>query len=271
MGNRFKGGIAKGAMPALHRYIGNPVLSGIGKLFYRSDINDFHCGLRGFSKESIEKLNLKTTGMEYASEMVVKSTINKLKITEVPTTLSPDGRSRPPHLRSWRDGWRHLKFLLMNSPRWLFLYPGVCFFLIGLIMMVVLSIGSFTIHNITFDINTLLYSAMLVLLGVQLISFAIFSRVYSSSIGLAPKSDRLTKVLSAFSLEKGIIFGLIIILLGIGTSIYAINFWGKQNFGALNPAAIMRVTIPSITAIICGMQIIFGSFYLYTFEIKQKL
>ena len=271
MGNRFKGGIAKGAMPALHRYIGNPVLSGIGKLFYRSDINDFHCGLRGFSKESIEKLNLKTTGMEYASEMVVKSTINKLKITEVPTTLSPDGRSRPPHLRSWRDGWRHLKFLLMNSPRWLFLYPGVCFFLIGLIMMVVLAIGSFTIHNITFDINTLLYSAMFVLLGVQLISFSIFSRVYSSSIGLSPKSDRLTKVLSAFSLEKGIVFGLIIILLGIGTSIYAVNFWGKQNFGALNPAAIMRVTIPSITAIICGMQIIFGSFYLYTFEIKQKL
>lgn len=271
MGNRFKGGIAKGAMPALHKYLGNPVLSGIGKLFYRSKINDFHCGLRGFSKEAIEKLNLKTAGMEYASEMVVKSTIHKLKITEVPTTLSPDGRSRPPHLRSWRDGWRHLKFLLIHSPRWLFLYPGLVFFFIGLIMMVVLTTTSLTIHNITFDINTLLYAAMFVVLGVQLISFSLFSKVYSISIGLFPKDNRFIKILSSFSLERGIIVGLILMLIGISASIYAVNFWGQQNFGKLNPTSIMRLTIPSITTIICGMQIIFSSFYLYTFEIKHKL
>ena len=270
MGNRFKGGIAKGAMPALHRYLGNPVLSTIGKIFYRSNINDFHCGLRGFSKDAIEKLNLKTTGMEYASEMVVKSTIHKLKTTEVPTTLSPDGRSRPPHLRSWRDGWRHLKFLLIHSPRWLFLYPGMVFFLIGLIMMGALALGPLTIHNITFDINTLLYAAMFILLGTQLISFSVFSKIYSISIGLFPKDNRLIKFLSFFSLEKGIIFGLVFILLGIGVSLYAVNFWGQQHFGELNPASMMRLTIPSITAIICGIQVIFSSFYLYTFEIKHK-
>lgn len=271
MGNRFKGGIAKGAMPPLHRYLGNPVLSTIGKILYRSSINDFHCGLRGFSKEAIDHLNLQTSGMEFASEMVVKSTIHKLKITEVPTTLSPDGRSRPPHLRSWRDGWRHLKFLLTHSPRWLFLYPGLFFFIIGIILMVVLSITPFSIGNIIFDVNTLLYGAMFTIIGVQLISFAVFSKVYSMSIGLFPKDNKLIKALSSFSLEAGLILGLVLVTAGIVFSIYALNLWGHEGFGPLIHDKIMRITIPSVTGIVIGIQIIFSSFYLYTFEVKKIL
>ena len=269
MGNRFKGGIAKGAMPPLHRYLGNPVLSTIGKIFYRSDINDFHCGLRGFNKEAMRKLNLQTSGMEFASEMVVKSTLHKLKIAEVPTTLSPDGRSRPPHLRSWRDGWRHLKFLLIHSPRWLFLYPGMFFFLIGIILMSVLSFSPFSIGNVVFDVNTLLYGAVFTILGVQLISFAVFSKVYSMNVGIVPKDDRFIKRMSSFSLETGLITGLIFFLLGLAASIYAIGFWGGEHFGPLDHEKIMRITIPSVTSIVVGVQIIFSSFYLYTFEIKK--
>ena len=269
MGNRFKGGIAKGAMPPLHKYLGNPVLSTIGKIFYRSDINDFHCGLRGFQKEAISKLNLQTSGMEFASEMVVKSTLHKLKMAEVPTTLSPDGRSRPPHLRSWRDGWRHLKFLLIHSPRWLFLYPGLFFFIVGLILMSVLTLSPFSIGHVIFDVNTLLYGAMFAILGVQLTSFSIFSKVYSMNVGIIPKEDKFIKRISAFSLEAGIITGLFFFLLGLGTSIYAISFWGGENFGPLDHERIMRITIPSITSIVIGVQIIFSSFYLYTFEVKK--
>mgnify|MGYP000421134711 FL=1 len=186
MGNRFKGGIAKGAMPPLHRYLGNPVLSGIGRILYRSDIGDFHCGLRGFRKESIESLHLITTGMEFASEMVVKSTINHLRITEVPTTLSPDGRNRAPHLRSWHDGWRHLKFLLIYCPKWLFLYPGIFLTILGLIILCTLSIGPIHIHDITLDIHTMLYGAMFTILGVQIIATALFTQTYATNSGMMP-------------------------------------------------------------------------------------
>ncbi|GHT68909.1 dolichol-P-glucose synthetase [Bacteroidia bacterium] len=269
MGNRFKGGVAKGAMPALHRYLGNPVLSGLGRLFYRSHIGDFHCGLRGFQKEAIEKLNLHTTGMEYASEMVVKATLHQLKIAEVPTTLSPDGRTRPPHLRSWRDGWRHLKFLLVHSPRWLFLYPGAFLFVVGLIMMCILSQGSLRIGNSGLDINALLYSAMSVFLGLQLMSFAVFSKLYSISIGLFPNDSRFVKMLSKFSLERGLISGAILVAIGIATMFYALFYWEQRAFGALVASEIMRITIPSMVSIVCGVQIVFSSFYLYTIEIKQ--
>ncbi|GHT15002.1 dolichol-P-glucose synthetase [Bacteroidia bacterium] len=269
MGNRRTGGIAKGAMPFLHRYLGNPVLSFLGRIFYRSKIGDFQCGLRGFSRESIENLNLYTPGMEYSSEMVVKATLHKLKITEVPTTLSPDGRSRPPHLRTWSDGWRYLKFLLVHSPRWLFLYPGAFLFVVGLIMMCILSQGPLRIGNSALDINTLLYAAMSVFLGLQLMSFAVFSKLYSISIGLMPNDSRFVKMLSKFSLERGLISGAILVAIGIATLLYALFYWEQRAFGELVASEIMRITIPSMVSIVCGVQIVFSSFYLYTIEIKQ--
>jgi hypothetical protein len=270
MGNRFKGGIAKGAMPPLHRYLGNPVLSFIGRTFYRSDIKDFHCGLRGFSKESILNLNLQTTGMEFASEMVVKSTLRKLKITEVPTTLSPDGRNRPPHLRSWHDGWRHLKFLLIHSPQWLFLYPGLLFFIVGVVTTAILSAGNVTIGSVHFEINTMLYTSMCIIIGVQLIGFSKFSSVYSSRIGLFPHPNKLIRKLSTLSLEKGIICGLILLVIGIVGSFYALRMWEHLSFTSFTDSLpiVQRIIILSVTSIVCGILLLFNSFYLYTFESK---
>jgi glycosyltransferase involved in cell wall biosynthesis len=270
MGNRFKGGIAKGAMPFLHRYLGNPVLSRIGRTFYRSKIGDFYCGLRGFAKESICRLNIKSTEMPFALEMVVKATCYGLKITEVPTTLSPDGRkSHPPHLKTWIDGWRSLKFLLMLSPRWLFLYPGIFFLLLGFTLMAALIRNPLIINGITLDYNTLLYSAMFIFLGLQLVSFAIFSKVYAITSGILPDNKKFIRRLSAFTLERGIICGLVFVAAGVLTMLYALSFWQQQSFGQLNPSTIMRLTIPSMTAFVCGIQIIFSSFYLYTFEAKK--
>jgi glycosyltransferase involved in cell wall biosynthesis len=194
MGNRFKGGIKAGAMPALHRYLGNPVLTAIGRLFFQSPCGDFHCGLRAFRVDSIKRLDLKTTGMEFASEMVVKATINKMRIAEVPTTLSPDGRSRPPHLRSWRDGWRHLRFLLLYSPRWLFLFPGAILMLTGLLVGAWLLPGPRAIGKITFDVHTLLYAALAVIIGFQAVSFAVCTKVFAISVGLMPVLDRMMLV-----------------------------------------------------------------------------
>jgi glycosyltransferase involved in cell wall biosynthesis len=270
MGNRFKGGIEKDAMPKLHKYLGNPVLSGIGKLFYKSDINDFHCGLRGFSKEAIIKLDLHTTGMEYASEMVVKATINKLKITEVPTTLSKDGRSRPPHLKSWQDGWRHLKFLLMHSPRWLFLYPGLLLFFVGIIGMSLLLFGPLKIGSIHLDVHTLLYMAISIIVGVQIISFALFTMVYAVQTRLFPKDDKLIRILSAFSLEKGLITGSLLFLGGIILTIFALVIWKEESFSDLNPSHMMRITIPALTLTVIGVQVIFSSFFLSILNIKHK-
>ena len=209
MGNRFRGGIAKGAMPPLHKYIGNPVLSFIGRLFYPSKIKDFHCGLRGYNRESILSLNLQTTGMEYASEMVVKSTLNNLKMTEVPTTLSPDGRSRAPHLRSFRDGWRHLKFLLMHSPNWLFLYPGIFFVALGLILTALLIGGPLTVSTVTFDIHTMLYASAAIVVGVNIIFFSIYTKTYAKNTGFIPVKPKAA-IFEKLTVEKGIAFGVIL-------------------------------------------------------------
>jgi glycosyltransferase involved in cell wall biosynthesis len=187
MGNRFRGGIEKGAMPPLHKYLGNPVLSFIGRIFFPSKIKDFHCGLRGYNREAILSLNLHTTGMEYASEMVVKATLNDLTMAEVPTTLKKDGRSRPPHLRSWHDGWRHLKFLLMHSPNWLFMYPGVVLLGLGLIGIGVLFWGPLSVGDIVFDIHTMLYAAALSIVGFNIILFSVFTKVYAVEHGYLPK------------------------------------------------------------------------------------
>ncbi len=264
MGNRFKGGIKPGAMPFLHKYLGNPVLSWLGKLFFGSPCNDFHCGLRGFNKEAISRLNLRTTGMEFASEMVVKATLNKLKITEVPTTLSPDGRSRPPHLRTWRDGWRHLRFLLLYSPRWLFLYPGFFLIFVGLIStFLLLSFANERIH-------TLLYSSTAIFIGSQLVSFALFTKVFAISEGLLPLDKRLKKLGKFLNLELGLIIGFVLVILGIIGSIVALFQWESMSFGALEPVKTMGLIIPSVTAIALGLQIIFSSFFLSVLALKRR-
>jgi glycosyltransferase involved in cell wall biosynthesis len=262
MGNRFQGGIKPGAMPVLHKYLGNPVLTWLGRLFFGSPCGDFHCGLRGFSKRAIEQLNLRTTGMEFASEMVVKASLYGLKITEVPTTLSPDGRSRPPHLKTWRDGWRHLRFLLMYSPRWLFLYPGLALMFLGFVA---------TIWFMTQPrVHTLLYSATALIIGFQIVSFAIFTKAFAISEGLLPEDRKLRRFLRYINLEVGLIIGVILFLLGMGGSLYALYIWNARLYGALDPAVTMRIVIPSVTALALGIQVVFSSFFLSVLGLKRK-
>jgi len=270
MGNRFKGGIEKGAMPPLHKYLGNPVLSFIGRIFYPSDIKDFHCGLRGYNRAAIQSLQLQTTGMEYASEMVVQATLHKLKMIEVPTTLSPDGRTRPPHLRSWRDGWRHLKFLMMYSPDWTFLYPGLILSVIGLIMMVVIGVGPTKIGNVNFGINTMMYGSACVLVGVNISLFSMFTKAYALSSGFIPNSPKTVSIFEKFTVEKGVVIGIILTLLGIVATIFAFIIWGNNSFGNLQPESIMKITIPATTLIAIGIELIFASFFLGILEIERK-
>lgn len=270
MGNRFKGGIAKGAMPFLHYYLGNPVLSFIGKLFFGGGVNDFHCGLRGFRQDIVTVLNLQTTGMEFASEMVVKAQINKLKIIEVPTTLSVDGRSRPPHLRTWRDGWRHLRFLLLYSPKWLFLIPGLTLMIIGLILFLLIQQGPVQLMNIHFDTNTLLYAGAFVVIGFQAVNFSVFTRIYAIQQGFLPKNSTLDKLYNFLTLEAGLIVGVLITIAGLGGSIYSLYLWDLQDFGQLNYSSILRVVIPSVFAIMMGLQTIFSSFFLSFLGLNQK-
>lgn len=267
MGNRFKGGIEPGAMPPLHRYLGNPVLSFIGRLFYPSKIGDFHCGLRGYNRESIGKLGLQTTGMEYASEMVVKATLYKLKIAEVPTTLKKDGRSHAPHLRSFRDGWRHLKFLLMHSPNWLFLYPGVVFVALGLLLLIGLMFGPVAIGGITLDIHTMLYGSAFTIIGVSTIEFALFTKTYAKNSGFIPVNTEHT---DKFTEDRVILAGAVLLLLGIVATVFALVVWSRTSFGALDPQRIMRLTIPALTAMAVGVQMIFGGFFIGILNIRHK-
>ena len=267
MGNRFRGGIEKGAMPPLHQYLGNPVLSGIGRILYKSDIRDFHCGLRGYNRESIKQLGLHTTGMEYASEMVVQATLHHLKITEVPTTLSKDGRDHPPHLKSWSDGWRHLTFLLMHSPRWLFMYPGVVMFIIGTILSSVITVHPVIIGEVRLSINTLLYSAVSAVMGFQLILYYVLTKKYSFITHFIPitKTDRW---LISFTMNKGIFIGAVLFTLGLVGSVIALIIWASKGFGDLEPEKMMRLTIPMLIMFICGLQLMFSSFFLGILEIR---
>lgn len=268
MGNRFKGGIMPNAMPPLHKYLGNPVLSGIGRLFFKTPIGDFHCGLRGFSKEAILKLDLHTSGMEFASEMVVKATLHQLKITEVPIILHKDGRSRPPHLRSWRDGWRHLRFLLMYSPRWLFLYPGIFIILIGIITTGLLLPAPLVIKGVTFDIHTLLLANVLIILGTQIVAFALLAKQYAIKHRLLPTHTNFISFFDKISLEAYLIVGLCSILIGLSGIIYSVIIWGNHNFGALSTENMMRLLVPSITFLAVGLQIIFASFFKSIIDLK---
>ena len=267
MGNRFKGGIEKGAMPPLHRYLGNPVLSFIGRVLYHSKIKDFHCGLRGYNKESIQKLNLHTTGMEYASEMVVQATLHKLKICEVPTTLKKDGRDRPPHLKSWSDGWRHLTFLLMHAPQWLFLLPGLLLCIFGTIISTIIIISPFTIGNVRFSANTLLYCAGASIVGFQLILFYILTKKYASITKFIP-TTRIDNILIKCTMNTGIFVGALIFLIGLIGAIVAVVIWSNNNFGNLNAETMLIGTIPTVACLINGIQLMFSSFFLGILEIK---
>ena len=270
MGNRFKGGIMRDAMPLLHRYLGNPVLSGVARLFFNSDIGDFHCGLRGFRKDALLTLNLQTTGMEFASEMIVKATLKKLRIKEVSTVLYPDGRTRPPHLRTWTDGWRHLRFLLLYSPRWLFFYPGIMLSILGILLSAFLLGGPRHIGGITLDINTLLYAAFLIILGVQAVLFSLFTYVFGVNTDLLPKDKLTDRFVQSIGLEKGIGISLGMILLGLASSVGALIYWGENFFGNIDPTFSMRLVIPGAVLFTLGVQTFFASFFLSILNTKLK-
>lgn len=262
MGNRFAGGIAKGAMPPLHRYLGNPVLSFVGRLFYGTAVRDFHCGLRGFSREAILGLNLVTPGMEFASEMVVKATLQGLPITEVPTTLSPDGRSRPPHLRSWRDGWRHLKFLLTFAPRWLFFYPGMVLTTMGLLVLGLLMAGSVSVGPVELGVHTLLYAAGSTLVGLQLFFFGVLARLFGEREGYWPPSWKLEQFLAVFTVDRGAQIGGALIVMGLVLGGLAVSRWSAGAYGAMNPEQLMRLVVPSVLGLTAGMQVLFSAFFI---------
>jgi len=269
MGNRFKGGIKKGAMPFLHRYLGNPVLSFIGRLFFNSSIGDFHCGLRGFSKEAFYKMDLKTSGMEFASEMIVKSSLQNLKIAEVPTILSPDGRTRPPHLNTWSDGWRHLRFLLLYSPKWLFFIPGMILMILGLVTSAILIYNPVTIGEVTFDVHTLLFTSVCILIGFQFLLFYGLTKVYTVENGLLPKSDKYDKQFKFINLEKGLIVGFLLVVLGIVLSVVAYNYWQEINFGNITNSNTLRLVIPAVTSMLMGVQIILFSLFFSILGLKK--
>lgn len=256
MGNRFKGGIEKGAMPFSHQYIGNPFLSGIGKLFFKAKISDFHCGLRAFRKDSIEKLNLCTTGMEFASEMVVKAHIHGLKVTEIPCKLYPDGRDRPPHLRSIPDGFRHLEFLLIYSPKWLFAYPGIILFVLGLIFTVSIYIHPIQIGRVEFEATSMLYSAIAMLLGFQMLQFSVFTNLFGIRIGQFPNNMKLIDKIKNLANKCGYIVSTIVMLVGIVGIIYTLCKWGQVGFGELTTNAISKTATLFGSLFALGMEML---------------
>lgn len=270
MGNRFLGGVHDGAMPFLHRYLGNPVLTAIGRLFFHSPSRDFHCGLRAFRKDSFERMDIRSTGMEFASEMVVKASLLRMKVTEVPTTLSPDGRSHPPHLRTWHDGWRHLRFLLMYSPRWLFLYPGIASILVGLAACLWLMPGPQRVGSIVFDVHTLAYAFGSMLVGFQLLAFAVFTKVFAITEGLLPEDRRLNLLFKYIKLETGLVVGAVFVVLGISGSLLALSTWARSSFGPITSENILRIVLFSVFSLILGPQVIFSSFFLSILGLRRR-
>jgi glycosyltransferase involved in cell wall biosynthesis len=270
MGNRFWGGILPGAMPFLHRYLGNPGLSWLGRLFFGCPVGDFQCGLRGFRKDAIDQLNLRTTGMEFSTEMVVKATLHKLRIAEVPTTLAPDGRDRPPHLRTWRDGWRYLRFLLLYSPRWLFFYPGALVLLLGIAVSVWLLPEPRTVNGVTFDYHTLLFAAMAILIGFESINFALFSKMFATTEGLLPEDPRLTRWYRYITLEVGLIIGTLLILSGAAMWVLGLSYWRSQEFGALDPEKTLRIVIPGFLLLTLGVQILLSSLFMSVLGLGRR-
>ena len=270
MGNRFRGGIKPGAMPWKNRYLGNPLLTSIGRLFFRSPASDFHCGLRGYRLDAFRELDLRMTGMEFASEMVIKATLKGKRIVEVPTTLSPDGRSRGPHLRPWRDGWRHLRFMLLFSPDWLFFYPGIALMLLGAVMGGRLLAGPLTIGHVELDVHTLLYCAMLLWMGFQAVLFSIFTKVFAIGEGLLPGDPLLAKLSRFFTLERGLAIGCVLLVLGFALSLRAVAHWESMHFGNLYPPQVLRQVIPAIVSVTLGLQVVLSSFFLSVLSLKFR-
>ncbi len=262
MGNRFLGGIQPGAMPWKNRYLGNPVLSGIGRLFFRCPVGDFHCGLRSFSRAAYDRLALRAGGMEFASEMVIKATLFRERMTEIPTTLRPDGRNRPPHLRPWRDGWRHLRFMLLFCPRWLFLQPGLALMAVGGGLGALLTRGPLTLGDVRLDVHTLLFAAMALLIGFQSVAFAVFTKVFAIQSGVLPRDDSFQRWFRWINLEKGLIVGGGLMVAGIALSLHAVGLWGAHRFGNLAPGELLRVVIPGGTLLTLGCQVVLVSFFL---------
>jgi glycosyltransferase involved in cell wall biosynthesis len=270
MGNRFQGGIAPGAMPPLHRYVGNPVLSKIGRLFFRSKIGDFHCGLRGFRRDRILALNLHSGGMEFASEMVVKATLGGLDVQEVPTTLSPDGRSRPPHLRTWHDGWRHLRFLLIYSPRWLFFYPGIVLCALAIVLGILVETTTVTIGSVTLGVDTLVVCYAMLIIGFQSVIFAVLTKKYGTNEGFLPPNPTFERILRQVSFERGVVMGLILFVVGVVGLVVAILKWRTVGFGSLNPTQELNIVIPSVALLTVGSQGALASAFLSVLDIRRR-
>ena len=270
MGNRFSGGILPGAMPWKNRYIGNPVLSFLGRLLFPTPLRDFHCGLRGFRATAYRQMDLRTTGMEFASEMVIKATLLKLRVTEVPTTLRPDGRGRPPHLRPWRDGWRHLRFMFLFSPRWLFFYPGTFLMLAGIVLGAAVLPGPLQLGHVQLDVHTLLFAAGSILIGFQAVSFAVLSKYFTIRAGLRHPEAKFDSWLGKVTLEAGLIFGGGLIATGALLWAGAMWFWREQGFGSLQPAQTLRWVIPGSLFLALGCQMILTSFLLGVLRLDTR-
>jgi len=270
MGNRFAGGIMPGAMPFLHKYLGNPVLSWMGRTLFHTPVGDFHCGMRAFSKSSYESLALRTTGMEFASEMVVKASLQKQNIVEVPTTLKKDGRSRPPHLKTWRDGWRHFRFLLMYSPRWLFLFPGITLMLGGFGLMAWLLPAERPLGHVNLGVDTLAYAAAAILLGFQLVFFGVAAKVFAITEGLLPEDESFDRWFQYVTLETGLIAGVLLLLVGIGIAVSSVVSWAHTGYGSLPPVEMMRHTLPAMLCLMLGTQVCFGSFFLSLLGLRRR-
>ncbi len=270
MGNRFLGGIADGAMPWKNRYLGNPFLSWIGRRLFRTPIGDFHCGLRGFSAEAYRRMDLRTTGMEFATEMIIKASLLGLRVTEVPTVLRPDGRDRPPHLRPWRDGWRHLRFMLLFSPRWLFLYPGLALMAGGLVAGGLLLSGPVQIGRVQFDIHTLLFAAIAVLIGFQAVAFAVLGKFFAIHVGLRLPDARFEGWLRRVTLETGTVAGLILVAAGLGLSVFSVWLWRERGFGPLVPGQMLRWVIPGALSLTLGCQVILTNLFLNVLRLDTR-
>jgi glycosyltransferase involved in cell wall biosynthesis len=270
MGNRFAGGIGPGAMPFLHRYLGNPVLSWMGRALFHTPVGDFHCGMRAFSRAAYSRLDLRTTGMEYASEMVVKASLLKQNIVEVPTTLQKDGRSRPPHLKTWRDGWRHFRFLLMYSPRWLFLFPGLALMLGGFALMAWLLPTERPLGHVNLGVDTLAYAAAAVLLGFQLVFFGVAAKVFATTEGLLPPDESFDRWFRYVTLEAGLVVGAALLVTGLGIAISSVMGWAHTGYGPLPPVDMMRRTLPAMLCLMLGAEICFASFFLSLLGLRRR-
>ncbi len=270
MGNRFKGGIEPGAMPLLHRWLGNPVLSGLGRLMYRCDVGDFHCGLRGFDREAVLGLHLSCPGMEFASEMVMKASLEGLRVTEVPTTLRPDGRGRPPHLRSWRDGWRHLRLMLLYSPSWLFAFPGACLLMLGVFGQLALMPGMLVYGAVGLDVHTMLFCAGAAIVGLQLVLFGLLAKLFAVEQGILPRSRAAEAFMELVPVEAGILTGVALVAAGAILTVSSVAAWTATGWGQLDPAVGMRTVIPAVTLVVAGTQVAFSAMFVGVLGLRRS-